>query len=277
MLWNTTLACTCIGTSTLRNDLKSSNFVFTGKVVASEIVSLLPEVWLNDSLWEFQKIFYTKMKYTFEVSAVYKGNITTDTLIVYSGFGGGDCGYEFLLGYDYIVYANWNESLKEPDYITPLKFIETNICTRTKLLNNNEIRKIKLHCATGACRTIYDEKINFVKSFYKEYILEKCKDDVLDLENIIKIKEKYCHKKLLAKMQKLQEKENLEYDPFLNSQDCDILWLRSLQTGANKRNSSWIGVRYSNMVDLNIKKDIIIKLKIISTDKSYYISDIKGL
>ena len=142
MLWNTAWACTCIGTSTVKNALKYSSFVFTGRVVASEKVSLLPKDF-NKFAAEYEKMYYEKMKYTFKVSAIYKGKIVTDTLIIYSGFGKGDCGYTFLVGYEYIVYANWNKSLKESDFETPLKFLETNICTRTQSLNNDEIMNIK--------------------------------------------------------------------------------------------------------------------------------------
>jgi len=144
MFWNTSLACTCIGDSTtVENALKYSSFVFTGKVIASEEVSLLPKKWLNNPSWQYKEIFYRKMKYTFEVSAIYKGELITDTLIVYSGFGSGDCGYQFLIDHDYIVYANWNNSLKDTDLETPLKFVETDICTRTTLLDDNEVQEIE--------------------------------------------------------------------------------------------------------------------------------------
>ncbi|MBL0067624.1 MAG: hypothetical protein IPP39_03715 [Chitinophagaceae bacterium] len=33
------------------------------------------------------------------------GKITSDTVQIVTGYGGGDCGYEFEIGKDYIVFA----------------------------------------------------------------------------------------------------------------------------------------------------------------------------
>ncbi len=43
MLWNTTFACTCWGDSAVKKAVKYSDFVFTGKVISLERVSLVPE------------------------------------------------------------------------------------------------------------------------------------------------------------------------------------------------------------------------------------------
>ena len=141
-LWDTTYACTCWGESNVKNAMKYSNSVFKGKVIASERVSLFPEKLLG-TFWEYDTIFYKKMKYTFEVVEIYKGKETVDTLIVYSGFGDGDCGYTFHIGNEYIVYATWNKTLKESNRSTPLRFLETDICTRTQPFNIDEAQEIE--------------------------------------------------------------------------------------------------------------------------------------
>jgi hypothetical protein len=157
MFWNTAFACTCWGDSTVKKAVKNSDFVFTGKVISAERVSLLPKDYIvssllseeeNKSIVKFKEILYARMKYVFEISAIYKGKVTVNTLVVYSGFGDGDCGYEFRIGHDYIVYAKWNKSLKEADLLTPLKFLETNICTRTRLFDDNEVAEIRKYSRT---------------------------------------------------------------------------------------------------------------------------------
>jgi hypothetical protein len=179
MLWNTTIACGCLGTSTVKGGLKYSNFVFRGKVISSESVSLFPES-LVGTFWEPTAIFYKKMKYTFEVLDIYKGKETSDTLIIYSGFGNGDCGYTFHIGNDYIVYATWNKSLKESDRSTPLKFLETDFCTRTQPFNMEESKEIESNLiAETNDRTFamdinetLQTWVNYYKSFDKDFSLQ---------------------------------------------------------------------------------------------------------
>ncbi|NLE04965.1 MAG: hypothetical protein GX638_09205 [Crenarchaeota archaeon] len=119
---------------------------------------------------------------------------------------------------------------------------------------------------------IVDEKINFIKSFYTEYITENCTDDGLpNIEDVEKIKEKYCSKELLTKI------KMLDYDPFLNVQDCDLEWLKILNIKADTKEDSWFIVSYSYIDYLNIKQNIRIRLKIILIDKSYCIVDIEGI
>ena len=68
----------------------------------------------------------------------------------------------------------------------------------------------------------------------------------------------------------------LDYDPFLNVQDCDLEWLKILNIKADTKDS-WFIVSYSYIDYLNIKQNIRIRLKIILIDKSYCIVDIEGI
>lgn len=125
---------------------------------------------------------------------------------------------------------------------------------------------------------VMNEKINFIQSFYKEYITETClEDDLPEWEKIEKIQEKYCSKELRRKIKEIiQEDGLLDADPFLNAQDCDIEWLKSLNVKADV-NDSWFVVSYSYTDYLNTKQNIEIRLKVISANDSYYIDDIEGL
>jgi len=63
---------------------------------------------------------------SFEVSSSWKG-VTTTQVVLYTGYGGGDCGYEFVPGSQYVVYAHRGESYPDQDSDS----LATGICTRT--------------------------------------------------------------------------------------------------------------------------------------------------
>src|SRR5690242_14340431 len=71
------------------------------------------------------KIRYPQRSVTFEVLKAYRG-LQAKTVDVSTGEGGGDCGYLFERGREYLVYANPN-----PDTVS----LSTGICQRTRLLS----------------------------------------------------------------------------------------------------------------------------------------------
>jgi hypothetical protein len=71
------------------------------------------------------KIHYTRHSVAFDVIRSYRG-LQANTVDVSTGEGGGDCGYFFERGREYLVYAN-------PD--TDAGFLYTGICQRTQLLS----------------------------------------------------------------------------------------------------------------------------------------------
>ena len=66
------------------------------------------------------------VKVTFKVENSWKGTLPTE-VILFTGRGGGDCGYRFLVGQDYLVYA----------YGKDLDHLSTNICQRTAPFSPN--------------------------------------------------------------------------------------------------------------------------------------------
>ena len=128
-------ACTCLGKLTLKESFKQSDVIFWGEVKNKKLISIKnPEV-------NFTVKYY---KVSFEVKEIFKGRIKKDTITILTGIGGGDCGYHFKIGKDYVVYARYEKVynlivLKEK---VP-KFLFTNICTRTTYKTEEEIKKIK--------------------------------------------------------------------------------------------------------------------------------------
>ena len=70
----------------------------------------------------------SKKKVRLKVSRVFKGP-KTDLVEVMTGKGGGDCGFPFRVDEEYLVFAYGGKNDTT---------FETNICTRTKLLENAE-------------------------------------------------------------------------------------------------------------------------------------------
>lgn len=107
------LACTCelprAGMTTkqaVSQARDKSKAVFSGEVV---------EVIQNP------QVFYVEVR--FKVENSWK-QVRTDELIIRTGRGGGDCGYNFEVGQRYLVYAYGSDETR----------LETNICQRTRRL-----------------------------------------------------------------------------------------------------------------------------------------------
>jgi poly(hydroxyalkanoate) depolymerase family esterase len=120
-------ACSCIGQKSVQEEYKASAIVFSGKVVFDSLVQ---------SKSPGGTEVFTKKRFRFSVTRVYKG-ASRSIVWVETGLGGGDCGIEFQINTEYIVYA-WmvNDSLK---------IFGTNSCTRTeKFFVNEELALLKL-------------------------------------------------------------------------------------------------------------------------------------
>jgi hypothetical protein len=70
------------------------------------------------------KQFFSRRIARVRVDRVWRGEVT-GVVEVSTGAGGGDCGYSFRRGEQYVIYAHQG----------PMKTLSTSICTRTKLLS----------------------------------------------------------------------------------------------------------------------------------------------
>lgn len=147
-------ACSCVGKSTVKVAYKSSDIVVSGQVVS------MTEEFLPDSAkikemnslgisteklhkWQYG---YNVKKVLIKVDNILKGQLISDTLTIFTGLGGGDCGFEFKLGQKYIIYGfnknYFNVYFKNQDVINGQNVYWTNICTRTQEYNRNEFEKL---------------------------------------------------------------------------------------------------------------------------------------
>ena len=117
------------------------------------------------------------------------------------------------------------------------------------------------------CQNRNDEKevLKLLNEFYHKYITENSKVP-LDEVRINSIKAKYCTSRLINRI----KNQRLDYDPFLNAQDCDITWLETLVVNKGITQNQYI-VSYK---DNFTKNDVIIKLNVVKQGGSFKIDSI---
>lgn len=85
--------------------------------------------------------------------------------------------------------------------------------------------------------------IEMLRVFYTLYITE-CDKMTTDEKAVASIKNKYLTKELSARLSDV----GLEYDPFLNAQDCDKAWIETLEIApeTDRENAYKVCYRYDN-------------------------------
>jgi TonB family protein len=106
-------ACSCSGQRTVQEEVKHADAVLVGTMVSKELVTLsdstLLQLFQNDTTIKNKSFAnMTIAKYGLFVQDIYKGKISRDTVTIYTGIGGGDCGIRFKIGEKYIVYGENN-------------------------------------------------------------------------------------------------------------------------------------------------------------------------
>lgn len=109
-------ACSCALPGPPLAEAAESSAVFRAQVVTSEQVT-------TPRGNRYQRV-------TMRVTEVWKGNVTAETY-VYTGSGGGDCGYLFQQGGDYLIYAN-AVTAADGSFGLPVGGLVTGICNRTR-------------------------------------------------------------------------------------------------------------------------------------------------
>lgn len=110
---STIYACSCAEIPTVEEELERSKAVFTGNAI-----TIKEQRHLDGSI--------TK-SVLFGVTKTWKG-VSESQVIITTGLGGGDCGYEFEQGKEYLVYANNSSMYGEKDDLVTI------ICDRTNEL-----------------------------------------------------------------------------------------------------------------------------------------------
>ena len=111
----TARACTCVGPNPPCQATWQSDAVFVARVLSIEDAPPSVE----------QGVPWPQIRVRLRVAEAFRG-VTVGEVDVFTGRGGGDCGYAFVAGVDYLVYA----------YRHPANGgLRTGICSRTRLLS----------------------------------------------------------------------------------------------------------------------------------------------
>ena len=86
-------------------------------------------------------------KYKMTLNTKYKGRVTADTIEVFTGLGGGDCGVKFTIGKEYVIYGKKETFIGQDnnDWTFPKgrNIYWVDICSRTTIINSEEITEIE--------------------------------------------------------------------------------------------------------------------------------------
>ena len=131
------IACKCGEKESVKKEIKKSDAVFTGLVVAEETFTVRDTILGTDNVVTnlFRKV---KLK----ANALYKGELQTDTIEVITGVGGGDCGFGFEIGKVYVVYADYKTQFS-PLGNSTARYLFTHVCKRTKAMDQAEVNEIQ--------------------------------------------------------------------------------------------------------------------------------------
>lgn len=115
-------ACSCIMPGTVEEEFNRVPVVFEGTVARADSMTRSAWLWRILGYLPFEYLqdrFYNRQIH-FTVTQAWKG-VEYDEITVQTGFGGGDCGYGFVPGNTYLVYAS---IVRDGD-------LYTGICSRT--------------------------------------------------------------------------------------------------------------------------------------------------
>lgn len=155
-------ACKCSGPGTIKESFRRSDAVILGKVIKIDLISFaetirpekrsqIRERLKRDNreadLFDYKGV----VKIELEIIDIFKGNISGDTVIIYTTMGGPSCGYDFKAGKEYIIYgfikghaqSFYLAESERMDNIENPDSYWTNRCTRTREYDKFEVDELR--------------------------------------------------------------------------------------------------------------------------------------
>ncbi len=111
-------ACDCDGVLTVENAYEQYETVITGKIISVKPYD--SKIYPNgdETVEEYSNVIVK-----IEIINSFKGQ-SKNTIEIITGIGGGDCGYQFIVGEEYLIFAYDNGFYTEKDD----GILETTIC-----------------------------------------------------------------------------------------------------------------------------------------------------
>ncbi|MGE0637526.1 MAG: hypothetical protein AB7G44_14720 [Bacteroidia bacterium] len=127
-------ACSCKDQNTVEAEIKYSDAVLVGTILSEKLLTI------EDTL----KNYTTIISYDILIQDTYKGEITNDTVTIFSGYGSPACGVDLKIGEKYIIYGKTRSYTYEKyNYPKQNNAFWTNICMRTMIYSQDEITEIE--------------------------------------------------------------------------------------------------------------------------------------
>ncbi len=117
-----TVACSCIGRDSVKQAIRNSDVVIIGTVISKDTISIATAM---------KSHLLRLIKSRVVVDKLVKGRVRKDTITIITGMGSGDCGFGFVIGERYIIYAIWQKKYYPGQREIVSKYLFTDICTRT--------------------------------------------------------------------------------------------------------------------------------------------------
>ncbi|MDR2927625.1 MAG: hypothetical protein LBV41_05430 [Cytophagaceae bacterium] len=167
-LTNQIFACTCFGVATLKQSIKSSDYLFIGVCVRESVITVKNSYNLFFNVSDSMIVHYDEYfrKYEFQVTTLYKGKQHPRFITIYTGYGNGDCGYRCNVGKSYIVFAEWMERSLE-DFDLTANYLGINICQKTQPYSDSTRSKIESHIKSKKMH--YNTKVKSL--YFSKYVM----------------------------------------------------------------------------------------------------------
>ena len=181
LMFSKTYACTCLENFTLREEIENSEFIATGKVISFERYTIgykLAYTHNTDGSLRIPIEFdrQSLSKYKVLITRIYKGDLNSDTLIILTGEGGGDCGFHFEIDKNYTIFGNRNsyyDLANSKDYqVEGANIVWTNDCTMTAEIDSFITKKLNEEFKTKVNHKVYWEEAKIDTTKLKNLISE---------------------------------------------------------------------------------------------------------
>ncbi|MCK7591086.1 hypothetical protein M0G43_10915 [Subsaxibacter sp. CAU 1640] len=129
----------------MTENFKGADLVFTGQVVEIIEHKMIDSIPTDDELKPFKIRKYNRIEFKFKILKLYKGDIDSEFVSIYTTGGIIDCGNYFPINSKQFVYS-YITDVRLNDYGSDRKvkpYYSTSTCSQTKELKRTKRREIK--------------------------------------------------------------------------------------------------------------------------------------
>jgi hypothetical protein len=118
-LWTTALlCCSCDGESTVKEGIEGSNLVASATVISQTITTNLQQLAIiqgDTTDFTYKLLKYPSRVVKLKITTLYKGQVSSDTIIIITPPNGASCGVHFEVGKQYIIYGTTQDEVNQSE------------------------------------------------------------------------------------------------------------------------------------------------------------------